>query len=104
MTCWQDVPMRDINWPALLPAFGFAVFRLRKLSEPPARGRGWRRYADGAWMDLSLGQVAALGRDELLRHNGIGPRAIEVLEAVMDLAAVGHDLTFPRAARRAVAT
>ena len=95
MTDWRDIPMRDVNWIALLPTLGPCVYMLRKLCEPPPRGFAWRRYASGAWMDLKLGQVADLGRDELLRHQGIGPGAVSVLEKVMDLAAAGHDITRP---------
>lgn len=96
VTGWRDIPMRDINWVALLPSLGPCVYKLRGLCEPPPRGPFWRRYAAGAWVDLTLGEVADLGRTELLRHAGIGAGAIAVLERVMALAAAGETITRQR--------
>ena len=98
MSDWRTIPMRDINWVALLPTFGPTVYRLRSLSEPTP-DKAYRRYATGCWADLTLGQVADLGRKELLRHAGIGAGAIGVLERIMELAAAGHSLTRPAAVR-----
>lgn len=97
MTDWRTIPMRDINWVALLPTFGPTVYRLRTLSEP--NDLPYRPYCSGCWADLTLGQVAEMGRKELLSHDGIGAGAIGVLEGIMELAAAGHSLTRPAAVR-----
>ncbi|MGR3522692.1 MAG: hypothetical protein ACU0FT_08055 [Paracoccus sp. (in: a-proteobacteria)] len=101
MTSWRDIAMRDIDWLAFLPILGPGVHTLRSLCEPPPRGRAWRKYTSGAWMDLTLGQVADLGREDLLRHRGIGNGTVAVLESVMDLAAAGHRITRPHKHERA---
>lgn len=97
MSDWRAIPMRDIAWVALLPTYGPCVYHLRKLSEPTTGPAP--QYRQGCWADLTLGQVADLGRDDLLRHQGVGPGAIRVLESIMDLAAAGHSLTRPAAVR-----
>ncbi|VDS07918.1 hypothetical protein PARHAE_01098 [Paracoccus haematequi] len=97
MTEWRTIPMRDINWAALKPSFGHCVYRLRKLSEP--NSLPYRPYCSGCWADMTLGQVADLGRAELLRHDGMGEGTIAILEQVMELAAAGHSLTRPRPVR-----
>lgn len=96
MTDWRTIPMRDINWVALKPTFGTGVFALRKLSQLQS-GMEYRPYASGCWADMTLGQVADLGREDLLRHAGVGTGTIKILEQIMELAAAGHSLTQPSA-------
>lgn len=91
---WRDIPMRDINWVTLKPTFGASVYRLRKLCEPMP-DRPYRRYASGSWAGLTMGQIADMDRVELMRHDGIGPGTLQILDEVMTMARVGLPITRP---------
>lgn len=88
MTDWRSIPMVAIDWSALKPHVGRNSHPLRRLTQgfpnrPP------EPFQEGAWRNLTLGEVADLGRRALLRHNGMGEATLAALQYVIDLAAAG---------------
>lgn len=85
---WRDIPMRVIGWRALYNRIGRSAYKLEWLC------RAWRDrapvpYGRGCWHNLTLGQVADLGAQEILRHAGIGQITLERLQDVISMAAAG---------------
>jgi hypothetical protein len=86
---WREIPMKEINWRSLHSHLGRSAWQLKryslgyKESDPP------RPYAEGAWKNMTLGEVSDLGRRELMRHSGMGPVCLAALQYVIDLAAAG---------------
>ena len=89
MADWRDIPMRMINWNAVSAHIGRSARPLRRLSTTIRPEDTPKPFCRGAWRDMTLGQVADLGRREILRHSDIGPTALAALQHVIDLAAAG---------------
>lgn len=88
MSDWRSVRMAEIDWRAMKSHIGRSASALRRLSIP-FRNRPTYPYADGAWMDLTLGEVADLGAREILRYAGMGKVSLAALQSVIDMAEAG---------------
>ena len=83
---WREVPMAEIDWSALKPTIGRPVHALRRLSRPWSNPT---EYGSGSWHDLTLGDVADMGRREIMRHLDVGEAALVALQKIIDMAAAG---------------
>ncbi|PNW65566.1 UNVERIFIED_CONTAM: hypothetical protein BEN50_22255 [Euhalothece sp. KZN 001] len=88
MTSPRDIPMADIDWQTLLHGMGRSVRPLWRLVHVDPN-RGPRPYEEGAWHDLTLGQVADKGERDILRHHGVGATALARLRENIDMARAG---------------
>ncbi|WP_147405712.1 hypothetical protein [Cereibacter sphaeroides] len=87
---WREIPMTAIDWDALRPVLGRSANDLRRLSRGYRPDDPPREWCAGAWKQMTLGQVADMGRRQLLRHNNLGEKGLALLQMVIDLAAAGR--------------
>lgn len=88
MSDWRSIRMTEIDWRALKSHIGRSAQALRSMCHNYG-GRDPDKYGLGSWRDMTLGEVADLGRAQILRHAGIGETALSGLQYVIDLAAAG---------------
>lgn len=90
MIPWREIPMTGIDWSALKPQIGRSASTLRMLSH------GFDDFAPkpggaGCWRDMTLGDVADLGKYRLINHHHLfGEKTLAALQTVIDLAAAGR--------------
>jgi len=89
LTDWRDIPMAEINWLGLRGEIGRSAMALRRLAIVLYDRHPVEPYYMGCWSEMTLGQVADLGRRDLMRHNGFGDITLAALQRVIDLAAAG---------------
>lgn len=89
MTDWREIRVAHIDWLALRSHIGRSAGVLRQLSTTIRPDDKPEPYCSGAWREMTLGQVADIGRRNLLRHTGMGAATLASLQYVIDLAADG---------------
>ena len=99
MTEWRDIPMRVINFHSMRSHLGRSARTLHRLTNGYDEKDAPKPYGKAAWRELTLGQVADLGRRELMRHQDFGEKTLAALQYVIDMAADGklHLTTGPAA-------
>lgn len=90
---WRDILGRDVDWVAVNGGKYRATAGLRRLfaDKPLWAGNRFdpitRVYGD--WYQLTLGEIANLGRASWIREPDVGPVMCDLIERVIDAAADG---------------
>lgn len=89
MSDWREIRMTDIDWMALRSHIGRSAGVLGRLSTTMRAEDKPQPFGRGAWKEMTLGQVADIGRKNLLRYPDVGEVAIASLQYVIDMADAG---------------
>lgn len=90
---WRNILGRDVDWVALNGGKYRATDGLRRLFDCRKKWIGTNYHPTemeyGDWYDLTLGEIANIGRREWMRQVGVGPVVSDLIALAIDMAAEG---------------